>query len=286
MESSEHNSPSPNDEVFYPSTASANLHWYYYWSSQVGYSETWDSQMIGSGSGQWNYHLEQFRPGNHSDSESTSHPPETFNFIAQGQANYHSFGGSTGYSSQQASPEMVPQTAIDRGYQDNEPFFSSWAPEVAVYPQTEAQSRRPSHHSDPGFPTHMRNVATHRPLTNLQHNTAFTTQTADAHGIERANAPLADLSASTDPSPSADPSFSATSSPVSEYVNRATIRCYDHGCDGRTFSSISNYRRHQRERAGQSPMCFCPRCGAVFYRRWTRDHHVERGSCLRTHRSN
>jgi hypothetical protein len=45
--------------------------------------------------------------------------------------------------------------------------------------------------------------------------------------------------------------------------------CYDHGCHGREFSSISNLRRHQRERAGRTPLSFCCWCGAAFYRRWT-----------------
>jgi hypothetical protein len=57
--------------------------------------------------------------------------------------------------------------------------------------------------------------------------------------------------------------------------------CYDHGCNGRKFSSISNLKRHQRERAGRTPLSFCSWCGAAFYRRWTRDHHVIRMSCLR-----
>jgi len=56
--------------------------------------------------------------------------------------------------------------------------------------------------------------------------------------------------------------------------------CFDHGCNGRKFSSISNLRRHQRERAGRTPLSFCCWCGAAFYRRWTRDQHVMRISCL------
>jgi len=64
------------------------------------------------------------------------------------------------------------------------------------------------------------------------------------------------------------------------------IVCYDHGCNGRPFSSISNLRRHQRERAGRTPLSFCCWCGAGFYRRWTRDHHVMRMYCLRSPRQN
>lgn len=58
-------------------------------------------------------------------------------------------------------------------------------------------------------------------------------------------------------------------------------RCFDHGCDGRSFSSRSNLRRHQRERARLTKVLLCPLCGAQFYRRWTRNQHVLRTSCLR-----
>jgi hypothetical protein len=67
-------------------------------------------------------------------------------------------------------------------------------------------------------------------------------------------------------------------------VQRRQRMCYDHGCNGREFSSIGNLRRHQRERAGRTPLSFCSWCGATFYRRWTRDHHVMRRSCSRVPR--
>jgi hypothetical protein len=285
MDSSEHDSSSTTDGDFYSSTASANLHWYYYWSSQVGYSDL--SQMNGSGSGHWNYYVDQSQSGSYSDFESTSQPIEAWNPLNQGQANYHCLEGSTGHLLPQVSPDSVLQTPIDRGYYHHEPFFSSWAPEAAVSSHTGIQNRRPSYHSDPGLPTYLQDNAIHQSHTDLRPNAGFgivTTSNADIHGIDRANAPLADPSLSIDPSTHAEPSSSASTSPVGAHVNRPAIRCYDHGCDGRTFSSISNYRRHQRERAGRSAVCFCPRCGAAFYRRWTRDHHVERGSCLRTPR--
>lgn len=57
-------------------------------------------------------------------------------------------------------------------------------------------------------------------------------------------------------------------------------RCFDHGCNGRSFSSRSNLRRHQRERARLTRILPCPLCGAKFYRRWTRNQHVLRASCL------
>lgn len=68
-------------------------------------------------------------------------------------------------------------------------------------------------------------------------------------------------------------------------IHEEQTTCYEHGCDGRKFSSKSNLTRHQRERAGRTPLSSCCWCGATFYRRWTRNHHVLRMSCLRVSRS-
>ncbi|THY11344.1 hypothetical protein D6D01_08950, partial [Aureobasidium pullulans] len=61
-------------------------------------------------------------------------------------------------------------------------------------------------------------------------------------------------------------------------ANRA---CFEHGCEGRVFSSRSNLRRHQREKAQQARLLECPVCHARFYRLWTRDQHLMLGRCRR-----
>jgi hypothetical protein len=43
-------------------------------------------------------------------------------------------------------------------------------------------------------------------------------------------------------------------------------QCWDHGCNGRQFSTYSNLLRHQREKSGKSTVSTCPRCGAQFTR--------------------
>ena len=60
--------------------------------------------------------------------------------------------------------------------------------------------------------------------------------------------------------------------------------CWDHGCNGKVFSSWSNLRRHQRERACQAPKCYCPRCGAHFSRTTARNQHLANMSCKRIRR--
>lgn len=57
-------------------------------------------------------------------------------------------------------------------------------------------------------------------------------------------------------------------------VMKPRIRCWLHGCNGRSFSHVSNYRRHCREKEGSNAEMCCRICG----RRFTRM------SALRTHR--
>ena len=60
--------------------------------------------------------------------------------------------------------------------------------------------------------------------------------------------------------------------------------CWEHGCNGKVFSSWSNLRRHQRERALEAPKCHCPRCGAHFSRTTARNQHLANMSCQRIRR--
>ncbi|KAL5048249.1 hypothetical protein BDW71DRAFT_27161 [Aspergillus fruticulosus] len=56
-------------------------------------------------------------------------------------------------------------------------------------------------------------------------------------------------------------------------------RCFDHGCNGREFSTFSNLLRHQREKSGVVAKAECPSCGAVFTRTTARNIHVAQGKC-------
>ena len=60
---------------------------------------------------------------------------------------------------------------------------------------------------------------------------------------------------------------------------RPRPQCWEHGCNGREFSTFSNLLRHQRERAGTVTKAECPNCGAVFTRTTARNIHV--GKCKR-----
>ncbi|THV93095.1 hypothetical protein D6D26_08301 [Aureobasidium pullulans] len=194
--------------------------------------------------------------------------PQTWDTLDQGQTNYQYTGNAIISPPQHTSSATAPQTPIAGNFQLTEPNLDPWMWEVATPMTTGMYSRRPSHHSDPGFST--QSFSQDGP-TQISFPDTLSRTVSDA-----ITTPRTDLSYT--PGQSSSPPAGSSSR------NRHIIRCYDHGCNGRTFSSISNLRRHQRERAGQSAVCFCPRCGAPFYRRWTRDHHVMRMSCLRVPR--
>jgi hypothetical protein len=51
------------------------------------------------------------------------------------------------------------------------------------------------------------------------------------------------------------------------------LRCWLHGCNGRVFTSVDNYRRHCREQGQSCDELMCPICGRAFTRRTARDQH-------------
>ena len=61
-------------------------------------------------------------------------------------------------------------------------------------------------------------------------------------------------------------------------------QCWDHGCNGRVFSTWSNLKRHQKEKSGQAKKVLCPQCGGEFTRVTARDTHLAKGSCNRIRR--
>ncbi|KAI9846916.1 MAG: hypothetical protein M1837_003528 [Sclerophora amabilis] len=79
------------------------------------------------------------------------------------------------------------------------------------------------------------------------------------------------------------PQRSTSSSRADEQVrvinSRPKPRCWDHGCNGRQFSTFSNLLRHQREKSGTATKSYCPRCGAEFTRTTARNGHMAHEKC-------
>ncbi|KAL1990787.1 hypothetical protein VTN49DRAFT_5933 [Thermomyces lanuginosus] len=84
--------------------------------------------------------------------------------------------------------------------------------------------------------------------------------------------------------PSATSHYSTPTAPDQHRVrvlesSRPKPQCWDHGCNGREFSTFSNLLRHQRERSGAAAKSKCPHCGAVFTRSTARNTHMAQGKC-------
>ena len=56
-------------------------------------------------------------------------------------------------------------------------------------------------------------------------------------------------------------------------------RCWEHGCNGRKFSTFSNLLRHQREKSCVIEKSPCPNCGVEFTRTAARNGHIGREKC-------
>lgn len=95
-------------------------------------------------------------------------------------------------------------------------------------------------------------------------------------------------SASTEPCRLSKPddalSFLSNSNDDASVNSDVKPRCWDHGCNGREFSSRSNLVRHKKEKEGEAAKVVCPLCGAVFSRSSARDTHLTKHSCNRIRR--
>jgi len=80
------------------------------------------------------------------------------------------------------------------------------------------------------------------------------------------------------PDPSAGPG-------VRVLTSRPKPQCWDHGCNGREFSTFSNLLRHQREKSGLAAKSNCPRCGAEFTRTTARNGHMAHDKCRKRNQS-
>ncbi|CAJ2505195.1 Uu.00g125890.m01.CDS01 [Anthostomella pinea] len=84
--------------------------------------------------------------------------------------------------------------------------------------------------------------------------------------------------------PVTDLDFSGSTTEDGRSTRDEKPRCWDHGCNGKEFSSKSNFMRHVKERSGASTKCTCPLCGAIFTRNSARDTHLAKQSCNRIRR--
>ena len=133
--------------------------------------------------------------------------------------------------------------------------------------------------SPPSYPTSSYAMSDYTPL----HTTLYPSSTSPTP-----YSPYDHPSSSLGPPPSAPlPNLSSnqSSGPQSSGVmprilnSRPKPQCWEHGCNGRQFSTFSNLFRHQREKSGTAAKSTCPRCGAEFTRTTARNGHMAHEKC-------
>lgn len=82
-------------------------------------------------------------------------------------------------------------------------------------------------------------------------------------------------------------SMSSTSTPSADRAStqKPKPQCWEHGCNGRKFSTFSNLLRHQREKSGTATKSYCPKCGAEFTRTTARNGHLAHEKCSKPRKS-
>ncbi|KAL4951401.1 hypothetical protein BDW69DRAFT_39432 [Aspergillus filifer] len=122
---------------------------------------------------------------------------------------------------------------------------------------------------------------------------------ASAHDLTTASTTFHDYSSNasgaTTPSDHSSPSASDSSTvaslptpPVQSHTRptrdtKTPIRCWEHSCGGRAFSSLGNYERHLREKSGRAKSFSCEQCGQRFTRSTAKNKHIRYGRCRARH---
>jgi uncharacterized C2H2 Zn-finger protein len=84
--------------------------------------------------------------------------------------------------------------------------------------------------------------------------------------------------------PASDPAKNGARAVEQDAGDDVDLCCWEHGCNGRKFTTRSNLKRHRREKSRARLECRCPRCDAIFSRTTARNTHLARGSCNRIRR--
>lgn len=91
--------------------------------------------------------------------------------------------------------------------------------------------------------------------------------------------PLPSIGMAMQPFPPVPLTLESSPAEIEIMPSRPKPQCWDHGCNGRQFSTFSNLLRHQREKSGSAVKAVCPHCGTEFTRTTARNGHMSGGKC-------
>ncbi|KAL4733842.1 hypothetical protein BDV11DRAFT_199357 [Aspergillus similis] len=114
--------------------------------------------------------------------------------------------------------------------------------------------------------------------------------TTECNPFQDSSNPPSGISTPTDRSSPSDTSGSrpsptpfAVPRPKPNRDMKVPIRCWEHSCGGRAFSSLGNYERHLREKSGRAKSFTCEQCGQRFTRSTAKNKHIKHGRCRARH---
>lgn len=112
------------------------------------------------------------------------------------------------------------------------------------------------------------------PMSDINvHNAFMATDVQRASGIANVG------SGSLPPFSSFPSALTSTRGELEILSSKPKPQCWEHGCNGRQFSTFSNLLRHQREKSGSAMKATCPYCGTEFTRTTARNGHMYGGKC-------
>ncbi|KAH8727063.1 hypothetical protein GQ44DRAFT_738372 [Phaeosphaeriaceae sp. PMI808] len=183
-------------------------------------------------------------------------------------------------------PYQAQQSSLSRGsYQQQQPssIRSNSASTAQGYPYSNQHGNVPSqplvsntsNYPPPQmYPPVTYGVSDYHPLPTMYPPSSTTPAAYPSYGSSPGIPPPNDI-------PPLSPSPSAQGSAIMPRVlnSRPKPQCWEHGCNGRQFSTFSNLLRHQREKSGTASKSYCPRCGAEFTRTTARNGHMAHDKC-------
>ncbi|KAJ5646794.1 hypothetical protein N7490_003166 [Penicillium lividum] len=225
-------------------------------------SDTFFAGPMQPNSYQYGYANRQFQPLQNSSGNMYQHfpPPQSY--------------PSSGLSATYGSPPNGPMP----NYHHESHAPPSYLPGV---PGSARQSHSRSPSMTRSFPPHSAASLSEQPL--MTSSPPYMMNQPAYYLPEAPPIPSSHLSSSMAAEPVFSPSESVAGSDNERQVrivsSRPRPQCWDHGCNGREFSTFSNLLRHQREKSGVVAKAECPVCGAVFTRTTARNIHVAQGKC-------
>ncbi|KAJ9609195.1 hypothetical protein H2200_006967 [Cladophialophora chaetospira] len=96
---------------------------------------------------------------------------------------------------------------------------------------------------------------------------------------QQSHQPLPSIGMTMQPFPPVPLTLESSPAEIEIMPSRPKPQCWDHGCNGRQFSTFSNLLRHQREKSGSAVKATCPHCGTEFTRTTARNGHMSGGKC-------